>query len=118
MNYPGEAAERVIGRVGFRGNPQARRMPQGQRGEGVDNPIDSYSCNSGLSAPGTTNLLPAGPGPDQRGGGEKIRVGTNLGGTTPDGDRATSPTRLTTTKRHRHPQQCHGNGGGGATKVQ
>jgi hypothetical protein len=70
MNYLGVAAERVIGRVGFRGNPQARREPQGQRGEGVDNSIDTYSYNSGLSAPGTTHLLAAGTGANQRGGGE------------------------------------------------
>ena len=70
MNYLGEATKRVIGRVGFRGNPQARREPQGQRGEGVDDPIDNYSYNSGLSAPGTTNLLAAGTGANQRGGRE------------------------------------------------
>ena len=70
MNFLGKATERVIGRVGFRGNPQARREPQGQQGEGVDDPIDTYSYNSGLSAPGTTNLLAAGTGANQRGGRE------------------------------------------------
>ena len=59
MNYLGEAADCIIGRVGFRGNPQAQRKLQGQQGEEVDDPIDNYSYNSGLSAPGTTNLLAA-----------------------------------------------------------
>ena len=95
MNYLGEAAERIIERVGFRGNPQAQREPQGQRGEGVDDPIDNYSYNSGLSAPGTTTLLAAGTDTNQR-GGEKIMVRTNSGGTTPYGKRATSPTSSAT----------------------
>ena len=70
MNYLGKAAERVIERVGFRGNPQTRSKLQGQRGERVDDPIDIYSYNSGLYAPGTTNLLAAGTGVNQRGWGE------------------------------------------------
>ena len=82
MNYLGEAAERIIGRVGFRGNPQARRELQGQQGEEVDDPIDNYSYNSGLSAPGTTNLLAAGTGANPRGGREN-QGQTQLGRDTP-----------------------------------
>ena len=112
MNYLGEAAYRITGRVGFRGNPQARRKLQGQQGEEVDDPIDNYSYNSGLSAPGTTNLLAAWDrrkpkGGERKSGSEPTWEGQPLMGI------EQHPQRDRLERRHRHPQQRHGNGGGG-----
>ena len=68
MNYLGNAADRVMGRVGFRNNTPTQRALQGQGGDNVDNNNDDkYSYVSGLSAPGTTNLLAARTGANQRG---------------------------------------------------
>ena len=73
----------------------------------------------------TVGYLPPGqqiysrPGPARtKGEGEKIRVRTNLGGTTPDGDWATSPTRSTTTNTPTSIATSQEWVGGGATKVQ
>ena len=68
MNYLGNAADRVMGRVGFRNNTPTQRPLQGQGGDNVDDHNDDeYSYVSGLSAPGTTNLLATRTGANQRG---------------------------------------------------
>ena len=68
MNYLGNAADRVMGRVGFRNNTPTRRALQGQGGDDInDHNDDEYSYVSGLSAPGTTNLLATRTGANQGG---------------------------------------------------
>ena len=97
MNYLGNAADRVMGRVGFRNNTPTRRASQGHGGDDVDDHNnDEYSYVSGLSAPGTTNLLATRTGANQ--GGERRHPGQlQRGGQTPDGDKGKSPTRSTQT---------------------
>ena len=74
MNYLGNAADRVMGRVGFRNNTPTRRASQGHGGDDVDDHNDDeYSYVSGLSAPGTTNLLATRTGANQ--GGERGHPG-------------------------------------------
>ena len=68
MNYLGNAADCVMGRVGFRNNTPTRHALQGQGGDNVDDHNDDeYSYVSRLSAPGTTNLLATRTGANQRG---------------------------------------------------
>ncbi len=74
MNYLGDAADRIMGRVEFRSNTPTRCALQGHGEDDIDHHNDGeYSYISGLSATGTTNLLATRTGANQ--GGERRHPG-------------------------------------------
>jgi hypothetical protein len=96
-----------MGRVGFRNNTPPRRASQGQGGDNVDdNNGDEYSYVSGLSTPGTTNLLATRTGANQR--GEWGHLGQlQRGGPNPQQGQRGNPQRGRLKQQCQRPKQHH-----------